>query len=56
MLGSDPDWRAEANSARVAMSTKPLMMDKDLYNYMYSANVTNLTLSTPNGHINERFL
>ncbi|KAG4291885.1 hypothetical protein FPRO06_13138 [Fusarium proliferatum] len=55
MLGSDPDWRAEANSARVAMSTKPLTMDKDLYNYMYSANVTNLTLSTPNGHINERF-
>ncbi|VTT68381.1 unnamed protein product [Fusarium fujikuroi] len=52
MLGSDPDWSAEANSARVAMSTKPLTMDKDLYNYIYSANVTNLTLPTPNGHIN----
>ncbi|CZR45258.1 uncharacterized protein FPRO_15567 [Fusarium proliferatum ET1] len=52
ILGSDPDWSAEANSARVAMSTKPLTMDKDLYSYMYSSNVTNLTLPTPNGHIN----
>ncbi|CVL03778.1 uncharacterized protein FMAN_15002 [Fusarium mangiferae] len=52
LLGSDPDWSAEANSARVAMSTKPLTTDKDLYGYMYSTNVTNLALPTPNGHIN----
>ncbi|KAF4441140.1 hypothetical protein FACUT_2908 [Fusarium acutatum] len=51
MLGSDPDWSAEDNSARVAMSTTALTTHQDLYNNMYSANVTSLTLPTANGHI-----
>ncbi|KAF5586339.1 hypothetical protein FPCIR_7948 [Fusarium pseudocircinatum] len=52
MLGSNPDWSADDNRARVAMSTSPLTINKDLYNNMYSANATSLTLPTANGHIN----
>ncbi|KAF9772381.1 hypothetical protein IL306_009906 [Fusarium sp. DS 682] len=34
------------------MSTTPLTIDKDLYNNMYSANITSLTLPTDNARIN----
>ncbi|KAK6000004.1 hypothetical protein QM012_003992 [Aureobasidium pullulans] len=48
LLGSDPDWSAEDNRARVAISSTSLNVDKDQYNRVFDGQ-TKVSLPTTKG-------
>lgn len=48
LLGSNPDWSAEDNRARVAISSSNLNVDKDQYNNLFDGR-TSVSLPTTKG-------